>query len=193
MFNPALQLVRDYPLAAITGVSAYPGLPVHVPLIAQTQGDPEQIISFIGHMAKRNVSPQALQQSQEVGILFCGPEGYITPNLMADRSWIPTWNYARLFVSGQMTFRPELTQSSLEILIQEMEHNQPSPWGMEEAGNRVEQLKEHIIGFSIEKLIFHPLFKLGQDERDNIFSDIIQNHDDNRLVSWMKKVRNISI
>lgn len=193
MFNPALQLVRDYPLAAITGVSAYPGLPVHVPLIAQTQGDPERIVSFIGHMAKRNVSPQALQKSQEVGILFCGPEGYITPNLMADRSWIPTWNYARLFVSGQMTFRPELTQSSLEILIQEMEHTQPSPWTMEEAGNRIEQLKKHIIGFCVENLTLHPTFKLGQDEMEEVFSQIIQNHNNGILTEWMRKFHKNSV
>ncbi|MBS1104043.1 FMN-binding negative transcriptional regulator [Gluconobacter sp. Dm-62] len=193
MFNPALQLVRDYPLAAITGISIYPGLPVHIPLIAQTEGEPEQITSFIGHMAKRNVSPQALQSPQEVGILFCGPEGYITPNLLTDRSWIPTWNYARLFVSGQITFYPEITQSSLEILTQEMEQNQPAPWSMEEAGNRIERLKEHIIGFRVENLTFHPAFKLGQDEKEEIFSQIIENHNDRLLTIWMEKFRDLSI
>ncbi|MFT8803316.1 MULTISPECIES: FMN-binding negative transcriptional regulator [Gluconobacter] len=193
MFNPALQLIRDYPLAAITGISAYPGLPVHIPLIAKTAGDPERITSLIGHMAKRNVLPQALQKTQEVGILFCGPESYITPNLLTDRSWIPTWNYARLFVSGQITFCPELTQSSLEILIQEMEHNEPSPWSMEEAENRIEGLKEHIIGFCVENLTLHPMFKLGQDEREDIFSQIIKNHGNNKLTEWMNNFRNTSL
>ncbi|MFT8716797.1 FMN-binding negative transcriptional regulator [Gluconobacter potus] len=189
MINPALQLVHDYPLAAITGVSVHPGQPIHVPLVAQTEGCPERMVSLIGHMAKRNISPRALQEPQDVGVLFCGPDSYITPNLLTDRSWIPTWNYARLFVSGRITFSPELTQQSLEILIAEMERNQPAPWSMKEAGSRTECMKEHIIGFSIENLTLHPTFKLGQDEQDPVFAQIVQKHEDRVLVEWMKRMR----
>jgi len=183
-----LQLVRDYPLAAVTGVCAQVGVPAYLPLIARTAPGGDRIETLIGHMARRNVAPQALEGAHPVGALFTGPDGYVSANLLTDRSWIPTWNYARVFVAGQLRFSPELTQESLDVLVEAMERDQARPWSMAEAGDRVAGLKAHIIGFTINDLTITPGFKLGQEETDTVFGEIVSGHADPDLVGWMRRM-----
>jgi transcriptional regulator len=56
-------------------------------------------------------------------------------------------------------------------------------------GARYDQLKPHIIAFRAEVLETHAKFKLGQDENDAVFRDIVDGLADRALADWMNRTR----
>ena len=182
------QLIGEYPLAAVSGLSTADGMPVHLPLILETSGQSSDLshARLIGHMARRNVVTTSLAGPVAVEAMFSGPQGYVSPEVVGERGWIPTWNYARVWARGALRFSEDLTGPSLEMLVDVMEEARVKPWQISESGPRVEALKKHIIGFEITNLTFCPSFKLGQGETPAVFDKIVSCHPDRNLARWMR-------
>ena len=60
----------------------------------------------------------------------------------------------------------------------------PSAWG-----RATKQLKPRIIGFRAHVRETHARFKLGQDETDVTFAEIVEGHADPELAEWMRRAR----
>jgi transcriptional regulator len=56
-------------------------------------------------------------------------------------------------------------------------------------GERVPELLKRIVAFRAEVLEIHARFKLGQDENDVTFDEIVERHADRTLADWMKRSR----
>jgi transcriptional regulator len=56
-------------------------------------------------------------------------------------------------------------------------------------GERYNQLKRHIVAFHADVLETHARFKLGQDENDVVFKDIVDGLGDRTLADWMVRTR----
>jgi transcriptional regulator len=56
-------------------------------------------------------------------------------------------------------------------------------------GARYEQLKERIIAFRAVVRETHARFKLGQDENDQTFGEIVDGLQDRELAEWMGRAR----
>ncbi|MCP1197389.1 FMN-binding negative transcriptional regulator [Acetobacter senegalensis] len=182
------QLIGEYPLAAVSGLSTADEMPVHLPLILETSSQPSDLshARLIGHMARRNVTITPAAGPIAVEVMFSGPQGYVSPEVAGDRGWIPTWNYARVWARGALRFSEDLTGPSLEVLVDAMEKAHAKPWQISESGPRAEALKKHIIGFEITDITFRPSFKLGQGETPAVFDKIVSDHPDRDLTRWMR-------
>src|SRR5687768_12004062 len=92
----------------------------------------------------------------------------------------------------EVQFRDERADADrlLEGLVTQMEANRPGAWRKEETGPRYEKLVNGIVGFEARILATRSCFKLGQDERDDVFADILRAldiKDQAPLASWMRR------
>jgi len=176
-------LVADYPFGWIVGGGAT-ALPLR-PIL----DDAGQLIALHGHFARSNPQVARLQADPEALILILGPHGYISPSWMSDRTQAPTWNYAGAALRCRIQFidDPKETLDLLGDLIAHMEQNRPNAWSLSEMGPRAASLSRGIIAFKAEIVEQQSAFKMGQDERDDVYRDIIGALTDGPLVEAMKR------
>ncbi|MDP1618670.1 FMN-binding negative transcriptional regulator [Phenylobacterium sp.] len=166
-------LVTAHPLAWV--VSAGQGFSA-TPLPLRPRLDAEgRLTALAGHFARSNPQVARLRADPQALMLFMGPHGYVSPSWMADRTQAPTWNYACAAFAGDIVFEegPEATRAVLDDLIEAMEDGRPAAWRTDDMGPRYEGLARGVVGFRAEIRARRVVFKLGQDERDDVFADIM--------------------
>ncbi|GIL39663.1 FMN-binding negative transcriptional regulator [Roseiterribacter gracilis] len=165
-----VRLVGSHPLAWVVSDGPHATL---LPLRAVVAPD-GSITQLRGHFARANPQVAALRAKSDALLLFLGPHGYISPSWMNDRTQAPTWNYASAQFRVELSFfeEAEALEELLRDLIGAMEHGRPNPWRQEEMGARFSSLARGIIGFDAKILSSTAKFKLGQDERRDVFADI---------------------
>jgi len=190
MFDPRceadiVRLVDEYPLAWVvsTGVSGFGASPL--PLLAETNSS-GRIESLIGHIAIANPQVSELRTFPLATIIFTGPHGYISPELVSKPDWAPTWNYATARFDVEVEFLPQETEQLVERLVRRMERDRLKPWTIRQVGPRYAQLAQRIVGFRAHVKAVYGRFKLGQDESQRTLSDILSGLQDAALARWMK-------
>lgn len=172
-------LIGAYPLAWVvsTDFDATP-----LPLLAECDAE-GRLVSLFGHYARRNPQVGVFERDGSALILFNGPQGYISPALVSNPTWGPTWNYAVIRIVADLVFVPDETDASLRRLSAHLEAD--GAWEVERMGVRYELLAQHIIAFRAKVRSCEAMYKLGQDEADPTFSEIIRGHRDSDLARMM--------
>lgn len=167
------QLVTRHPLAWIIS-HANPSDGTPLPLRPE-RVDNDRIVTLIGHYARSNPQVAGLHSDPRASLLFLGPNGYVSPSWMTDRTQAPTWNYASINFDVRIEFldNQEDLDRIVRDLVEAMEGNRQHRWSIEEMGGRYEQLLKRIIPFRAHVLATNAKFKLGQDERDDVYPEII--------------------
>jgi predicted FMN-binding regulatory protein PaiB len=172
--NESARLLLEHPLAWV--VSGAPDNARATPLpLRPVFGADGAVARLIGHFARRNPQVEHLRRDPRALILFLGPNGYISPSWLSDRTQAPTWNYASAQFLVEIAFVEEdqATLALLSDLVGAMEADRPDAWRLEELGARYRLLAPRIIGFNARVLEARPGFKLGQDESDQTFAEIL--------------------
>jgi predicted FMN-binding regulatory protein PaiB len=174
-----VRLLRQQPLAWITSGAGEDFRATLLPVLAETDAG-GRIVRLAGHFARSNDQYQLLTREPRATVLVLGTNGYISPSWFADKSQAPTWNYAsaQFVVDMQFFDAPELIEAHLRQLVNTMEAQAPRgadqiPWDVDQMGQRYFLRSRAIVGFSASVREVRPKFKLGQDERDDVFSDIM--------------------
>ena len=84
---------------------------------------------------------------------------------MVDRTQAPTWNYASVRCVASVRFIDD--ERRLREIVRDLVR-------IDEMGPRHEQLARGIIAFEADVDESRGRFKLGQDERDDVFKDILR-------------------
>lgn len=176
------RLIEDFPLAWVVSRS-FAASPL--PLLAELD-EGGQVRSLLGHMARANPLHHALADDPRALILFSGPAGYVSPRLVSDRSWGPTWNYAVAAFETDVEFLPEATREALERLVAHLEEGHDEAWAIGELGARYDQLAPRIVAFRAHVRSSSARFKLGQDETPAVFGEILAGLGDTPLAEWMR-------
>ena len=175
-------LVSAYPFGWIVGGGAT-ALPFR-PIL-----DNGQLVALHGHFARSNPQVARLQAEPEALILILGPHGYISPSWMADRTQAPTWNYAGAAFRCRIEFIDDQaeTLALLGDLIDHMETGRDKAWSLTDMGPRAQSLSRGIVAFRAEILEQQTAFKMGQDERDDVYGDIVRGLTDQALLGAMAR------
>ena len=181
-------LIQAYPLAWILSGAAGAMAATPLPLLAETDAD-GVVMSLFGHFARSNPQVARLEADPRATILFMGANGYIPPRLVSNPTWGATWNYAVVRFETELRFVPDETESSVERLAAMLESEADEPWTPQRMGPRLAELALRIIAFRARVLEIHPRFKLGQDETDQTFDEIVTGLDDTALAAWMTRSR----
>jgi transcriptional regulator len=182
------QLVEAYPLCWIVSGNDADRHTTPLPLLVEQDAE-GRMVSLFGHIAKSNPQQKALEEHPRATILCMGPQGYISPRLVSNPTWGPTWNYAVCRFETEIRFVPEETDVALSKLAEALEGAKPDSWTPANMGDRYYQLREHIVAFRAEILETHARFKLGQDENDVVFGEIVEGLGDRTLANWMVRTR----
>lgn len=180
------KLVEDYPLAWVCGGGAADMGASLLPLIGRFD-EQGALVELIGHLMRSNPLHAALVADPRATILFCGPDSYISPEHAGLRDWGPTWNYAQIKIRADVTFDDDLTEPSLDLLIEAMEKGRLQPWSKEELGERYRAMLGRIIGFRATVTDLSGKFKLGQDEGKEALAAIVDTLPDQAMVAWMRR------
>ena len=186
-----IDLVHAQPLAWIVCGSAanLQATVLPIQLDCDAAGNP---VRLLGHFGRNNPQWRALAQSPKATVLLLGPNGYISPSWYADRSQAPTWNYAcaQFEVDVEIRDTPQDADALLRSLADDMEADRPAAWHVEDMGERYARLSTGIVGFHARIVSVASRFKMGQDERDDVFADILrglQLTDSDGLADWMRR------
>jgi transcriptional regulator len=179
-------LIDEYPLAWVCPSGTEPALPALLPLLIETDAEARPV-ALIGHMARRNPLVGALQANPDMLALFTGPQAYVSPAMVTDSGWAPTWNYAQLRIAAKVDFRPDGGGAAIQQLIDAMERDRPTGWTTAAMGERYAPMVGAIIAFRAEIVRIEGRFKLGQDEKPERLHEILDRHPDAALVRWMRR------
>jgi len=187
-----LRLVLAHPLAWVVAAGSGDFHATPLPLRPRVGSD-GRIEALEGHMARSNPLRAALEREPRALVLFMGPQGYISPSWMSNRTWAPTWNYAvvQFLVTVVFDEMPARLDAHLHDLVEAMERGRPGAWHPSEMGARYAAIKHAIVPFEAKVLEQRAKFKLGQDERDTIFSEMtaaLGQHGPADLLAWMREL-----
>jgi transcriptional regulator len=184
-------LARGHPLAWIC--SHGPAGQVSSPLPLVPKFAPDGRIEVVeGPFARSNRQVDALRADPDAWILWMGVQGYVSPSWMADRTQAPTWNYAsaQLRVRVRLVDDPDAITAHLRELTDLQEAGRPRAWTIDDMGARLALLARRVIAFRADVLDCNERYKLGQDERDDVYTDILAGLDaqpDAALPAWMRR------
>lgn len=183
--DDVVALIDQYPLCWLVsaGASGFGASPL--PLLAECDAD-GSLVALFGHMALSNPQVALLRAQPSALILVNGPQGYISPELLGNPVWVPTWNYAMASIPVDVSFVPDETRDSIERLTDRMEAGRAAPWKVSDAEERLPKMLPHIIAFRAHVRAIDGRFKLGRDESRTGINEIVGCMDHGPLRDWMR-------
>jgi transcriptional regulator len=181
-----VDLIEAYPLALVVTATDGQFRMTPLPMLADTDAD-GRLVRLVGHMALSNEHTAVLRSLPRAQFLFLGPHGYVSPRLLDDRSWGPTWNYAVVRVEADVEFRPDQLDEALQRLVRRLETGHSDAWSVDELGDRYEPMSRRIVAFDAEVRAVDATFKLGQDEQPDVFRQIVAGLESPDLRAWMQR------
>jgi transcriptional regulator len=178
--SDVVALIAAYPLAWVVSRD-FDATPL--PLLAECDAD-GRLVALFGHYARRNPQVAAFERDPAALILFRGAQGYVSPTLVSAPHWGATWNYAAVRIVADLAFVPAETDASVRRLATHLEPD--GAWSVAAMGVRYDALIDHIVAFRATVRSCEATFKLGQDETDATFDEIVRNHPDVDLVGAMR-------
>ena len=179
-------LVKAFPLCWVFSGDGENRHATALPLLAESD-DEGRVRSLFGHIARSNPQQAALEADPRASILCMGPQGYVSPGLVSSNlTWGPTWNYAVVRFETEVQFDAEQNDAALWGLAEALEGG---TWTPDRMGDRYDKLKPRIVAFHARVLETHARFKLGQDENDTVFNEIVEGHPNRLLADWMRRSR----
>ena len=183
-----LRLVTEHPLAWVVAAS---DLSATVLPLRPVVSDAGLLTGFLGHFARGNPQVEVLRQTPRGQLLFLGPQGYVSPSWLQDRTQAPSWNYASAAFDVTLSFID--SESDLQALIVDlvgaMEAGRPGAWSVNEMGERYARLSRGVVGFRAEIRDVRGVFKLRRDARDGVFAELVEGLRRERqdvLAGWME-------
>ncbi|HUH28470.1 FMN-binding negative transcriptional regulator [Gelidibacter sp.] len=153
-----IEVIKAYPLAILISVKDHVPLISHLPLI-YSEG------KLIGHLDKYNPQAELLKDSNNVTIIFSGPQCYISPSIYSTIQ-LPTWNYITVHLKGivkEITDKKVVMQSMIDMtsLLEAPEHK----YRLALDNPRMAQFISYVRGFEIDITHWEGKFKLSQDKK----------------------------
>lgn len=167
-------LITRYPLAWMVSRDN-PGSATPLPLRPE-RVENDRVMTLTGHCGRTNPQVASLQKTPRATLLFMGPNGYVSPSWFSDRTQAPTWNYASINCDVDIEFLDNHADLDRIVrdLVEAMEGDRRNRWRIEEMHGRYELLLQRIIPFRAHVHAIIAKFKLGQDERDDVYPEIIR-------------------
>jgi|LNAP01.1.fsa_nt_gb transcriptional regulator len=174
--NDLIAICESHPLAWIIPIGGTKSFGTLVPLRVDKLNSENLIVSLLGHLPRRSQLVEHFQKESSALVLFLGPHGYISPSWMRDRTQAPSWNFAtiQMHVTIEIIEDKQFLDHVMRDLVDAVEAGRPEAWTVDDMGSRYDMLAERIIGFRATVISQESKFKLGQDERRDVFDDILK-------------------
>ncbi|WP_132911005.1 FMN-binding negative transcriptional regulator [Sphingomonas sp. BK235] len=161
-----------------------------LPLLAEVDATGE-VRALIGHFARANPHVDRATRTPRALVSFMGPHGYISPKMVSKSGWAPTWNYRLAQFDVEIEFADEVASGDTAIrrLVSFMEGAEATDWSVDRVGARYRDLVSRVIAFRAKVISSAGRFKLGQDEDEETFVEIVSAMRDSALAEVMLNQR----
>lgn len=145
--------------------------------------------SVEGHLARHHALVPALRARPRALALWLGEQAYVSPSWLQDRTQAPSWIYAsaQCALSLQFDESEGAIEAHLERLTAVHEAGRPQAWQPAEMGARLGQLAARVIMFKARVETVHERYKLGQDEREDVYAAQRAHLAGTPVVAWMQR------
>ncbi|MBF8150356.1 FMN-binding negative transcriptional regulator [Winogradskyella sp. F6397] len=156
--NHLIEVIKTYPLATVISIHNNQPLITHLPLIYDDG-------KLIGHIDINNPQAKLLKDSNDVTLIFSGPECYISPSIYSTTQ-LPTWNYIKVHLKGKVdenTDKMALKESLITMteFLEAPEHK----YILNANNPRLDKNLDYIVMFEITITQWEGKFKLSQDKK----------------------------
>jgi transcriptional regulator len=182
------RLIEAEVLGIVTTHDALGFIATPLPLLAECD-DRGQVRQIVGHFARGNPHVARAEQCPSAQITFLGPHGYISPSMVSQNDWAPTWNYRFAQFEVEIEFEPAHNDAAIRALVARMEGVGDAAWSVERVGPRYERLIANVVAFRAHVRRATARFKLGQDENRKAFDEIVASLSGERLAQAMVEQR----
>jgi transcriptional regulator len=97
------RLIREHGWAVLVTVAAGTPQAAHVPCLLDRDldlGGESETLVIVGHTTRADPVSRHLISRGEALLVFQGPNGYVSPAWYGEGTFIPTWNFTTVHVSG---------------------------------------------------------------------------------------------
>jgi len=122
------------------------------------------------HVARSNPLWNDVKNADEVLVVFCGEQAYISPTWYPSKhefhKQVPTWNYMVTHAHGKITIHDDerYVRGVVARLTRHHEESQPTPWKMTDSSkDYIDTMLKSIVGIEIEITHLVGKFKLSQN------------------------------
>lgn len=182
------RLVGEEVLGLLTTHDAHGFISTPLPMLAELN-DAGEVRALIGHFARANPHVERVRATPQALISFFGPHGYISPAMVSKPGWAPTWNYRFAQFEVEIELQPEGGDAAIRALVDAMEGEGADAWTVERMGARYARLAAHVVAFRAGVVRTSARFKLGQDEDEDSFEEIVAALDGSALARAMRAQR----
>lgn len=181
-------LIAGHPLAWVCCDGAGGLAAALLPLLPEW-GPDGALVALEGHVPHAHPMVAALRSDPRALLLWLGPQGYVSPSWLADRTQAPSWTYASAQARVRVQFdeREGATEAHLRRLCAAHEAGRPQAWSPGEMGARLALLAARVVAFRAVVDGVHERYKLGQDERDDVFASQLAHLAGTPLAAWMQR------
>lgn len=184
-----LHLLQVQPLAWLVSAGGADAAFTPLPLRAETDSTGD-LVAVRGHLARRNPHVARLQRDGHAQALVLGPQAYVSPSWLDDRTQAPSWNYAAAVFDLDLTLseHDEDIRTELGALVTQMEAGRERAWSITEMGERYSRLAAGVTALRGVVREVRATFKLGQDEAPHDFAQLVAGltaGGEHTLVQWM--------
>jgi transcriptional regulator len=175
------EFMRRYSFALLLSNRAGELQASHLPLLYVRQPGGSGVL--YGHLARAN--PHWRQLAGEVLAIFQGPHAYISPTWYDAEQVVPTWNYAAIHVTGNLSLidDPMAAVDVLGRLVEFYEQDADSPWEFDPREDWLQRLAAAIVAFRIDVTSIEGKWKMSQNQpverRLRVIAALAAHHDDN--------------
>lgn len=154
-----IEVIKTYPLATVISVANNTPYITHLPLILEGNN------KLVGHIDKFNPQAELLQNTNDVTLIFSGPQCYISPSIYTTKQ-LPTWNYINVHLKGNVTRITDantIKQSMVDMtsFLEAPQHK----YSLDINDERMGKFVNYIEGFEIDITHWEGKFKLSQDKK----------------------------
>lgn len=182
--------VREQMLGLVVSSVGEETLTTPLPLLTETDAT-GTVTSFLGHFALSNPQVELIRRQPRALILFQGPHAYIRPGWVSRPGWAPTWNYVLAQFEVSLALLPQANDDAIRALVTALEGDAPESWRVEQVGQRYASMVRRVIAFRAAVISSRARFKLGQDESDETFMQIVAALGDGPLARMMRLRREL--
>ncbi|MGQ0384878.1 MAG: FMN-binding negative transcriptional regulator [Gammaproteobacteria bacterium] len=186
-----VRLTEQYPLAWVASAADGDFAAAPLPLRPRTDSS-GRLVEIHGHFARSNPQVAQLRRVPRALLLFMGPQSYASPSWLGNRTWAPTWNSASAAFVADLELIEDAprTEALMHDLVDAMERGRERAWSIAEMGERYRRIVSGIIGFHARIVSRSVRFKLGQDERDEVYAEMtagLAREGKGELLAWMAR------
>ncbi|MEP9359576.1 FMN-binding negative transcriptional regulator [Sphingomonas sp. KR3-1] len=179
------EMIREDVLGLVTTHDAQGFITTPLPLLAELD-EAGEVRALIGHFARANPHLARAEATPRAQVSFFGPHGYISPSMVSKPDWGPTWNYRLAQFEVDIELQPGAEDAAIRALAEALEGDR---WTVERMGARYAGLVEQVVAFRAVVTASSARFKLGQDESDTSFAEIVAALGDGPLARAMRSQR----